>query len=953
MFSNNTQTTHSDDKRNATSQQVSNSLSVEFSVSPPSGPQTHQVQWNREYYEKKISETIGQKNFQAAEICLTMGLASGQINTADKIRYTAIIIQSELADLQLQLEQLSQNSLISEADIEFQSAMMTQKIGQLGKRLNALNQTVPQAQSTRVYASEHKKVASAKDSDAERKHSEAAKESKKSSIPQVPTPHGSHLTLDINTAQTVSGGEQKSEDQKRDFEDEIKKLMPLAEEGDVDAQCKLGWYYENGLGTKIDQKLAFYWYDHAAKEYSIEGQTYLGRCYLNGIGVKVNLMEASQLLTVASRRQNNAAAEWARGSCYEHGFGLIADKNIAFISYKKSAEKKFVPAMNTLAIAYESGIGTAKNLTESMKWYRLAAYSGSIAAEFNLERRRSLSFTNTLSSSCLPTLAMLEMIRGVKQHLPALADRGYAPAQLMLYGLFSQSAPPLVGISKDEKEAMKWLRLAVDQEYAPAQYQLACCYESGNGVNHKDKKEAVKWLQLAADQGNAKAQYKLGCYYERENEKEAIRLFQSAALGGLADAQYKMGKYYGEIEDEDDNRGIKKDEKEAAKLFHLAAEQELISAQNQLGVCYEKGQGVIKNLKEAMKWYCLASKNKNRSGNWQTTAEKNSVRVCLLLARQGDLEAQYYLGGCYEYGRGTKSDKKEAEKWYRLAATNGSAAAQNRLGDAYRFGYSIVAQDEKEAVRWYHQAAEQCLVEAQESLASCYDCGSGVEKKEEAVKWLRLAAEQGSTSAQRELAQHYKDGTGTNKDEEKAVILCRQVFEKEGYDYYERFSSDMLNFLYRKDEEIARNLLANFINMTSIVTSINPLESALLKKLTTEEIIKLVTAIGGAQAAIVVAYLGNDFSNETSFAASSMTAQQNLTSSINTSAASSSLPNANSFFATPTLSDSDVVRQKLYQGIFQRHYDELAATGSFSAAANITSAAKALAEEEYQKLTLG
>jgi serine/threonine protein kinase len=60
------------------------------------------------------------------------------------------------------------------------------------------------------------------------------------------------------------------------------------------------------------------------------------------------------------------------------------------------------------------------------------------------------------------------------------------------------------GVAKDEREAVKWYRLAADQRYAIAQYNLGVCYQNGTGVA-KDLTEAAKWLRLAADQGHTGA----------------------------------------------------------------------------------------------------------------------------------------------------------------------------------------------------------------------------------------------------------------------------------------------------------------------------------------------------------------------------------------------------------------------------------------------------------------
>jgi hypothetical protein len=60
-----------------------------------------------------------------------------------------------------------------------------------------------------------------------------------------------------------------------------------------------------------------------------------------------------------------------------------------------------------------------------------------------------------------------------------------------------------------------------------------------------------------------------------------------------------------------------------------------------------------------------------------------------------------------------------------------------------------VEQDSTEAVRWYRIAAEQGHAIAQNNLGMCYSYGNGVTQDyTKAVRWFRLAAEQGDADAQ-------------------------------------------------------------------------------------------------------------------------------------------------------------------------------------------------------------
>ena len=70
----------------------------------------------------------------------------------------------------------------------------------------------------------------------------------------------------------------------------------------------------------------------------------------------------------------------------------------------------------------------------------------------------------------------------------------------------------------------------------------------------------------------------------------------------------------------------------------------------------------------------------------------------------------------YDYGWGVPEEDREAVRWYRLAADQGNARAQDLLGFMYRFGGEGVPRDDREAVRWYRLAADQGHAGAQTSL---------------------------------------------------------------------------------------------------------------------------------------------------------------------------------------------------------------------------------------------
>ena len=73
----------------------------------------------------------------------------------------------------------------------------------------------------------------------------------------------------------------------------------------------------------------------------------------------------------------------------------------------------------------------------------------------------------------------------------------------------------------------------------------AVLYDEGRGVLQNDA-EAVRLYRLAAEQDYTRAQYNLGVMYAQglgvpRNGVEAVRWYRKVALKGLAQAQYNMG----------------------------------------------------------------------------------------------------------------------------------------------------------------------------------------------------------------------------------------------------------------------------------------------------------------------------------------------------------------------------------------------------------------------------
>lgn len=99
---------------------------------------------------------------------------------------------------------------------------------------------------------------------------------------------------------------------------------------------------------------------------------------------------------------------------------------------------------------------------------------------------------------------------GLSLIMEAVAD-GDPVAEFALSTLYLDGREPHVAV--DKKKGIALLKSAAAANIADAQYELAICYENGDGVR-KDDRLAFEWYLRAALRGNAQSVWEVGrCYY--------------------------------------------------------------------------------------------------------------------------------------------------------------------------------------------------------------------------------------------------------------------------------------------------------------------------------------------------------------------------------------------------------------------------------------------------------
>jgi len=147
----------------------------------------------------------------------------------------------------------------------------------------------------------------------------------------------------------------------------FEKCKREAENGNVEAQYKLGLYYKNGEGTAKDNAKAYTWFQKAAEA------GYLDAKYEYALLADPN--EAFGWLKEAAE-QGHAGAQNMLGRYYYEGWVSMKDEVQAFEWFLKSANQGLAVAQYNVAIACLDGKGVAQDSNVACLWFKEAAKQG-------------------------------------------------------------------------------------------------------------------------------------------------------------------------------------------------------------------------------------------------------------------------------------------------------------------------------------------------------------------------------------------------------------------------------------------------------------------------------------------------------------------------------------------------------------------------------------------------
>ncbi|MBO4414427.1 MAG: SEL1-like repeat protein [Lachnospiraceae bacterium] len=300
-----------------------------------------------------------------------------------------------------------------------------------------------------------------------------------------------------------------------------------------------------------------------------------------------------------------------------------------------------------------------------------------------------------------------------------------------------------------------------------AQYDLACCYEDGSGVE-ADLKEALKWFLESAKKVYLQEDYHLWIINKRPDPlAHIVNLCEKAPeLKTIVDKEtqnwfdpeltcrfeimYLLGKMY------DEGIIIEQDQEKALYWFDKAISVTGVNTGYGFAMIAEDR---VNDLLE------MFIDRVDADMLYRYGMSESIVRYLEKAADMGHPEAAYELGELYEFGkRLVYIDLHKAFEYYKKAFNRGCAKAGERLAYFYENGIECEADHEKAFELYSLHMAEGSLF-SKVRLGVMYEEGKGVTRdRKKAFRMYTEAADAGSKEAKERLARCYMLGIGVKKD---------------------------------------------------------------------------------------------------------------------------------------------------------------------------------------------
>lgn len=175
----------------------------------------------------------------------------------------------------------------------------------------------------------------------------------------------------------------------KDYRIALKEFLPLATEGNPEAQHYLGLMYGSGEGVPEDERKSINWHTKSAQQGNAGSQGMLGTIFMNA--TPPDYKQAEFWLAKAAE-QGDADSQYNLGVMFHDALGVQRDFIKAAFWYRKAAEYGYERAMIdtgvsrallNLGVMYRKGQGVQQDSVKADMLYFLAESAGNMMAAKN------------------------------------------------------------------------------------------------------------------------------------------------------------------------------------------------------------------------------------------------------------------------------------------------------------------------------------------------------------------------------------------------------------------------------------------------------------------------------------------------------------------------------------------------------------------------------------------
>ncbi len=452
----------------------------------------------------------------------------------------------------------------------------------------------------------------------------------------------------------------------------------------ANAVCKsfVGECYFDGKYVENDEKLAYKFLKKAADEGEIKSQILLAKALRDGIGTKKDVYAGVTLLQQVGEYCVEALSEL--GYWYENALGVARLINESLKYYKQASdlgdyyskqkyEKLYtqtpkgkkakelealmenvklgdVTAQHDLAVKYLEGDGVRKNLKKAIELFTLAAKQ---------------NHTNAICKLCDIYYRDEYGICDYKKAFNmcgALIDNEQYISQsnaIIVHGRIATMYRKGLGVQMDIDKAIEHYKRCVELGNFEGYYHLGKIFET-NKYGRQMVDRAISLYQKGADKGDDACIAQLAYIYAEgsivpANEKLAVEYALKSDALGSSSCHSLLAKAYWEARGGVDENWQKARKYAESGLKHFADDWWALGV---LGDIYKSGCGVEQD-------------------------EIKGFGYHLRAAKTGCVNAQYCVAVNYAYGNGVAKDLQEAVYWCQKAADAGHQKAKEFLKELY------------------------------------------------------------------------------------------------------------------------------------------------------------------------------------------------------------------------------------------------------------------------------